>query len=220
MHQSLAFWHLSLHPLSSGIWSKSNLSSSDLPASWDWECASGTADPLRIPWCIWADHAKVFSPPIASFGQPTAVFRFFVFGFRRLLNCLALRPLVAFHIFYLENLPFFCYDGCSGIGLGAAGFSAMDRPRLPVASDVPMRSYPPPGSSRPKLSACFFVTFATTVSLSGIHYRTKLWPAPLSHLHKSFLYCSTGSGIPGLFRYRAAGTWRAAAVCLASGMYC
>lgn len=33
MHQSLEFWHLSLRPLSSGIWSKSNLSSSDLPAS-------------------------------------------------------------------------------------------------------------------------------------------------------------------------------------------
>ena len=151
--------------------------------------------------------------PFSSFGCPTAELRFSAFGFRRLLSYLALRLLAAFRIFYPENLPFFCDDGCSGIDLGAVGFLTMNHPRLPVALDLPMHSYPPPGSFRPRLPACFFVTFATTVSLSGIHYRTKLWPAPLLLLRKSFLYCSTGLGIPGLFHYRAAGTWGAAAVC-------
>jgi hypothetical protein len=99
------------------------------------------------------------------------------------------------------------------------GSLAMDHPQLPVALDLPTHNYLPLGSSRPKWSACFFVTSATRVSPSGTHCRTKQWPMHLSHPHRSFLYCSTGLSIPGLFRYRAAGTWRAAAVGLVSGMY-
>ena len=205
---------------SSTSWSRSNPSLSDLLALWDQECASGTADPLRIPWYTWADHAKVSSPPTVSFGQPTADFRSFAFGSCRLPNCLALRLLAAFRIFYPESPPFFCYGDCSGIDLGAAGISVADHLRLPAALDLPTHSYRRPGSFQPKWPACFFVTFATTVTLSGTHYRTNLWLEPLSLLRRSFLSNSTGSDIPGLFHSRAAGTWRAVAACLVSGMYC
>ena len=167
-----------------------------------------------------ADHAKVFSPPTASFGQPTADFRFSASSSHQPPGYLALRQHAAFRIFYPKSPPFFCYGNCSGIDLGAAGISAVDHPRLPAALDLPTHSYRPPGSFQPKWPACFFVTFATTVTLSGTHYRTNLWPGLLSHPRRSFLLNSIGLGIPGLFRSRAAGTWQAAAACLVSGMYC
>ena len=137
MFRSLPSTELSL----STSWSRSNLSSDDLLALLGEEYASGMVDPSRIPWCTWADHAKVSSPPIASFGQPRADLRSFAFGSRRLLNCLALRLLAAFRIFYPESPPFFCYGDCSGIDLGAAGISAVDHLRLPAALDLPTHSY-------------------------------------------------------------------------------
>ena len=167
-----------------------------------------------------ADHAKAFSPPTVSFSQPKAGFRFFVASCYQPQSYPTQRQHAALRIFYPENLSFFCYGGCSGIDPGVVGFLAMDHPRLPAALDLPTHSYRPPGSFQPKWSACFSVASATTVSLSGIHYRTNLWPALLSHPRRSFLLNSNGSSTPGLFHSRAAGTWLAAAVCLAFGMCC
>ena len=101
-----------------------------------------------------------------------AAIRFFASGFRWRRNYPAPRLLAADHTSDPENLPFFCYDGCSGTNFGPVGFLANGHPRLPVASDLPTHSYQPPESFRPKLSACFSVAFATAVSLSGIRCRT------------------------------------------------
>ena len=125
-HHSLVLWHLSLRPLSSGTWSRNNLLSSDLPASRGLECATGMVAPLPILWCTLADHAKLFSPPTVSFSQPMAGFRFFVAGCYQPQSYPAQRQHAALRTFYPENLPFFCYDGCSGIGLGVVGFLTMD----------------------------------------------------------------------------------------------
>ena len=153
--------------------------SSDSLALWDQEYASGTADPLRTPWYISADHARAFSPPTFSFGQPMADFRSFAFGSCQLPDCFAQRLLAAFHIFYPESLPFFCYGDCSGIDLGEPGILVVDHLRLPAALDLPTHSYQQPGSFQPKWPACFFATFATTVILSSTHYRTRQWLVPL-----------------------------------------
>jgi hypothetical protein len=179
--------------------------SNGLPVSPDLVCATGTVDPLRIPWCIYLHFATVSSQPIAFLDPPTAAILFFVSGFRWRRNDPAPRPLVADHTFDPKNLSFFCCVGYPGSYLGVAGSIVLARPEPLVALGLPMRTYLLHVSFLPKSLACFSAAFATAVNLFCTHCKTKQWPMPQSLLHKNFSWSSTGSGNPGLFRWSAAG---------------